>query len=53
MHYHHRAHGERVFRSLDALDAYCEEHGGDPTAVRFCLDPDCLQQRVDTDRVPD
>lgn len=43
MHYHHRVHSDRVFRSLDALDDYCHEHGGDPTAVQFCLDGDCLR----------
>lgn len=42
MHYHHAVHAGRVFRSIDAVDAYCDEHGGDPSSVRFCVDAACL-----------
>ena len=43
MHYHHAAHGDRVFRTIGALEFWCTEHGGDQAAVRFCTDERCLR----------
>jgi hypothetical protein len=43
MHYHHAAHGERVFLTIGALEGWCEQYGGDPQAIRFCVDEACLR----------